>query len=121
MAELLANEHVVTLETIGHGAALELFNKELRNVLDNIADPNTEPKGKRKISLEITFAPTVNRDMGQVLIDCKAKLMPHRGEATTVFFAYVAGQRAAVEPDPKQGALFDKPDGKVQPMARKGE
>ena len=122
MAELLDSEFVVGLDNIGKGAALVLFDAELRKVLDNIADVNTVPKAKRKITLEVTFMPNDDRQMGQVAIDCKAKLAARRGESTAVFFAFVDGKRSAVEANPTQGRLFDKKDGVVVPISGgKGE
>ena len=118
--ELLDSEFVVGLDNIGKGAAVALFNAELRKALDNIADLNTVAKAKRKIVLEVTLLPTDDRQMGQVVIDCKAKLAPRRGESTAVYFAWVDGQRTAVEANPTQGKLFDKKDGTVVPL-HKGE
>jgi len=114
--QLLESEFVVGLDNLGKGAALVLFDGELRKVLDNIADVNTMPKAKRKITLEVTFMPTDDRQMGQVAIDCKAKLAARRGESTAVFFAIVDGRRSAVEANPTQGKLFDKPAGTVVPL-----
>ncbi len=36
----------VTLDNLGHGAARELFERELTAVLENILDPNTPPHGQ---------------------------------------------------------------------------
>jgi hypothetical protein len=119
---LLANEYVVSLENIGGGAAVELFNGELRKVIENIADLNTDPKAKRRIVLEVAIAPTDDRRMGFVSIDCKAKLAPHVGEDATIFFGLVDGRRVAVESNPTQGKLFDKPEGVIVPFEnKKGE
>lgn len=122
MDELLPNEYVVDLTTIGQGAAVELFTAEWNKVIANIADINTDAKARRKVTLEITFQPVEDRKSSAVYIDCRAKLAPHRGEAGQVFFGIVNGQRAAVESNPTQGKLFDKPGGTVTPMAaKKGE
>ncbi len=122
MDQLLSNEYVVDLTTIGQGAAVALFAAEWKKVIDNIADLNTAAQARRKVTLEITLLPSEDRKGSQVYVDCKAKLAPHRGEATTIYFGIVDGKRAAVESNPNQGKLFDKPDGKVVPMsAEKGE
>lgn len=119
--DLLESEFVVSLDNIGKGAALVLFEAELKKVLDNIADLNTSPSAKRKISLVVTITPTDDRTMGQVGIDCKAQLAPRRGEVTAVYFDYVAGKRAAVEANPRQSGLFDKKDGVVTPLTARKE
>lgn len=122
MDKLLPNEYVVDLTTIGQGAAVELFAAEWKKVVDNIADFNTEAKARREVTLKITLLPSEDRKASAVYVDCKAKLAPHRGEATQVFFGIVNGERAAVESDPTQGKLFDKPGGVVTPLnVNKGE
>lgn len=118
---LLDSEYVVELDNIGRGAALVLFQAELKKVLDNIADLNTNPRAKRKVTLEVVIEPTDDRAMGQVVIDCKSKLAPRRGESTAVYFATVEGRRAAVEANPTQGKLFDKKDGTVVSMIGRKE
>jgi hypothetical protein len=114
--QMLATEHVVTLESLDGGAAMELFDLELKRVVENVFDLNTIAKTKRKISLEVVFAPTEDRASAQVFIDVKAKLAGQRGSATQVYFGKVDGRRVAVEPNKDHG-LFDKPtDGKILPM-----
>jgi hypothetical protein len=118
MDELLPNEYVVDLTTIGQGAAVELFAAEWKRVIDNIADINTDAKARRKVTLEITLLPSEDRRASLVYVDCKAKLAPHRGEETTIFFGIVDGKRAAVESNPTQGKLFDKPGRTVTPLTK---
>lgn len=115
--KLLDSEFVVGLDSIGKGAAVVMFDAELKRVLDNIADANTKATAKRKITLEVTIAPTDDRSMGAVVIECKSRLAQPRGESTAIHFAYVDGRRAAVEANPNQFKLFDRPDGKVVPLA----
>lgn len=52
---LLPNEYVISLATLNKGAAIELFEQELKRVIENIADPNVEPTAKRKITLTVVF------------------------------------------------------------------
>ena len=121
MTELLSNEYVVDLTTIGQGAAVALFDAELKKVLDNIADPNTEAEAVREITLMVRFAPGETRRSAALGIEVKSKLAGHKGTTGAVFFGIVEGKRAAVESDPTQGKLFDKPEGKVTPMTAKEE
>lgn len=65
----------VSLDTLGGGAALELFHREMTDhVLPNIADPNTPATKPRTITLEIKITPTEKRDFGVVEVVCKSKL-----------------------------------------------
>ena len=51
-----------TLTEIGRGAAVERFDLELQKVLDNIQDPNTDPKKARSVFLKFTITPYPNTD-----------------------------------------------------------
>lgn len=76
----------ISLETLKDGAALELVNNELVSVLENILDPNTDPKATRKIQLELVFKPGEDREAGKVTIKCKSCLAPTADIDATVFF-----------------------------------
>jgi hypothetical protein len=121
MTEILANEYVIDLTTIGHGAAVELFDAELKKVLDNIADFNTDPETVREITLKVTFEPTEDRRAAAVSVQVKSKLAGHRGTVGAVFFGMVDGQRAAVESNPRQGKLFDNTEGRVVMLKKEKE
>lgn len=98
----------VTLENIGGGALAELFAVELAKVLDNIADPNTDERSKRSISLTVTFVPNEKRDVADVSIACASKLAGIQRVRTQVFMGRVKGKLMAVENDPRQSSLFDQ-------------
>ena len=46
----MKSEKQVTLENLGHGAAMEMFQAELRNVVANIVDPNTRAEAVRSMT-----------------------------------------------------------------------
>jgi len=108
MTDLLPNESIVSLTNLKGGAAIELFDTELKKVLDNIADPNTKAKFKREIVLKVTILPEDDRSQALVGIDVKSKLVDHKGAATRVYFGLTEGRRIAVESGPGPG-LFDDP------------
>lgn len=76
MSEIDYNQ--ISLDNIAHGAAKEAFEYELQKVMANIADPNTDAKAKRKITLEFTYSPTEDRAAATVAIQCKSKLAPNK-------------------------------------------
>lgn len=98
----------VTLDTIGGGALGELFGAELARVLANIADPNTDEKAKRTISITVSFKPNGQRDSAAVELTCASKLAGIQKVATQVFMGRQNGRLVAVENDPKQSGLFDE-------------
>lgn len=97
----------VTLDTIGSGALSELFQAELAKVLANIADPNTDEKGKRTISIQVIFKPDA-RDVAHVELKCTSKIASLMTVRTQVFMGKQQGKLIAVEHDPRQSNLFDQ-------------
>lgn len=99
----------VTLDTIGSGALGELFQAELARVLANIADPNTDDKTSRSITMKVAFKPNRDRDEADVEITCSSKLAGIMKVSTHLFVGRQAGKLVAVENNPKQDGLFDQP------------
>lgn len=99
----------VTLDTIGSGALVELFDAELARVLENITDPNTEAKTRRTITVKVSFAPNENRDLADVNLTCSSKLAGIKTVGTRLYVGKTRGKLVAVENDPRQTALFDQP------------
>lgn len=98
----------VTLDTIGGGALPELFAAEIARVLQNIADPNTDPKQKRTISITVDFKPNRDRDAAETTVKIGSKVAGMLSVDTKLFIGKHGGKWIAVENDPRQGGLFDK-------------
>ena len=98
-----------TLETLASGAAQELFELELRKVLTNIMDPNTNPTAMRKITLVVKYKPDETRDMCSMEVSCESKLAPHRPVPAVAFVGVdeETGEIAIKEASPEQGELFE--------------
>ena len=62
----------LSLETLAAGAAQELFEDALKEVVANIHDINCDGKAQRKLTLEFTFKPN-ERDRSNCVIGIKAK------------------------------------------------
>jgi hypothetical protein len=111
-------QEVVTLTTLAGGAAVELFQNELDRVLRNIADPNTDAKGVRKIQLTIAIKPNEDRDMGAVTISATSKMASVKPAPTVIYMGEHRGQPVAVETNPKQISMFqEKAPGRPVPVS----
>lgn len=77
-------DNMINLEKFAGGALAEKFNMGLKEVLENIADPNTEAKKKRKLTVELTFNPDEERELSLVDILVKTKLEPPKAVATKI-------------------------------------
>lgn len=101
----------ISLQTICHGGAPEVFERELRTVLANIADPNTAAEKTRTITLKFTFKPTEDRGGLAVDMTCRAALQPVKVVKHQLYLSKHTGQLNAYAVDQRQGALFGQDDG----------
>lgn len=99
-------ETKMTLATVNHGAACELFEQELDKVLANIADPNTKADGVREITLTVKFEPDDERLMANTTVTAKCKLQAPRAHKSVAFVDRdAAGKRVFVHQSPNQEKL----------------
>lgn len=68
----------ISLDKFAGGAFGERANSAIQQVLENIKDPNTDHKIKRKVILELTFVTGESRDMTDVNVVAKTKLAPQK-------------------------------------------
>lgn len=110
----------LTLESIAAGAASELFDHALAEVLANIRDPNTDAEAKRTIKLEFVFNPHRSRNEAAVSVEVSSKLAGVLPASGYLFVAREDGQLVAYTNDVQQENLpletVDKTTGEVLPM-----
>jgi uncharacterized protein YuzE len=78
----------INLSSFADGAVSERFNIELLKVLENISDPNTDPKKSRKLQLNITLKGNENRDIASVGIQAKTTLAPAKDIESNIVLDY---------------------------------
>lgn len=76
------NMYMVDLNEFAEGALAARFNEELQKVLENIADPNTEPHKNRTITVQVKIHGDERRDVVNTGVTVKSKLLPAK-EADT--------------------------------------
>lgn len=97
----------VSLVNLSRGAAVELFDHELKKVLGNVKDVNTDAKAKRKITLEVIFSPYPDRVGIDVAIACTSKLSGvNQVTGGSMFIAVQEGEYRAFSHDLRQEPLF---------------
>ena len=72
------------LEEFAGGALSVQINKALRQVAENITDPNTDPKKPRKIVATITLKPNDQRNFIATGVETKVTLAPELGAVTAL-------------------------------------
>lgn len=100
--------HEISLDTLANGGLRERFEDALQRLLQNIQDPNTDPKATRKLSVVLTWKPDKERRTAGVGIEVKVALADHEGLATTIFMGVDGTQVLARENDLHQGGLFEE-------------
>jgi hypothetical protein len=76
--------NIIDLNTFADGAFAERFNVELRKTLENIADPNTDPKKSRKVIMTVTLKGDEERDLSFVNIQGRSSLAPAKDIQTKI-------------------------------------
>jgi hypothetical protein len=108
---------LIRLGEIADGAAEELFQAALRQVLESMDDLNTDWRSKREITLRFTFKTTEERKAAAVAIACTTKLPSVKPVGLFVHLGRHKGHLAAVEAM-KQEEMFKSPTGR--PVAISG-
>lgn len=98
----MSGEQFVSLETLGQGAAIEMFADELKKVLNNILDPNTKASAKRSITLTLEIKPDEDRSFASTSLEVKSKLAPAKPVGVPIYIGQHAGQSVATERDTRQ-------------------
>ncbi|KPJ23082.1 hypothetical protein [Streptococcus phocae] len=87
----------LNLSAIGEGGLQEKVDKELEKVFDNILDPNTDIKTKRKLTITLTMTSDETREVVSTSMEVKSTLAPQTGVATTVLVGQKDGKVYANE------------------------
>ena len=72
------------LEEFAGGALSVQINKALRQVAENITDPNTDARKPRKISVTITLKANDSRNFVTTGVETKVQLAPELGAVTAL-------------------------------------
>lgn len=80
--------NAINWEAFAGGAMAEKLNAELQNVLNNIADPNTDHKKARKVQMTMTLKANENRGLATVVVDVKSTLAPSKGVETQMLIDF---------------------------------
>lgn len=89
----------INLETFANGAFTAQVNRAIKEVTQNIQDPNTEPGATRKITVTIGFKPNQERNFVATGVQTRTALAPALGAVTALSMGkdIQTGQVEAVE------------------------
>jgi hypothetical protein len=118
-----------SIESLADGAIAEQINSSIEKVLENISDPNTPYKTKRKLNIVLVFDADESREMSEVGVTIKPVLAPATATKTRIIIdrdnkgkivgaeykRQIAGQ---VEVD-ENGEILDDPEFDAKAAAEK--
>lgn len=86
----------VSLENLGYGDAIVLFDADFKKLVANVIDPNTNG-GKRKITLTVEVAPNDARDRCEVTVSTALKLAGTKPVKTAIHMVKDGGDLYVAE------------------------
>lgn len=82
---------VITLASLKGGAVVEMFDENLQKVIENIADPNTDPEKVRTITLKFKIKPDKSRSVASIDMSADCKLANFKPPQTMMQIGYLTG------------------------------
>ena len=98
---------IQSLDDFNQGAIGELFEREWPKILENIADPSTEAKTRRKVTIEISVMPSDDRSSAKVLLNAKSSLAPVKADESVIFMELTGKGVVAMAREPEHQPVLD--------------
>lgn len=92
---------------LARGAIKERTEVELQKIIENITDPNTDPKKKRQMQIIIDFMPDAERQTINLNTVVKSKLEPTHAISTGLYLTGDTNGITAVELTPQIPGQID--------------
>jgi len=106
----------ITLTELADGAAEEMFQIAFAELLENVDDPSTPWKARRRVTLTFDLVIDETRKEGQIVVGCLRKMPEARPTITRVHLGRHQGTLAAVEAL-RQENLFPEPAGRPREVS----
>lgn len=87
---------LMKLEHIKGGGVLEMANREIQRIANDIADPNKLATGKRTLVITLEFAPTEDAKYGTLTASVKSTLAKQQDMKSTLFFGWDENTRQGI-------------------------
>lgn len=95
------------ISTVAGGRAPGLFRHLMDRIAENVKDPATDPKAKRKFTLTFTVTPTQNRREARIELSSSIRLAPVEAMEGNLFFAQTKDGLVVSTNDVQQTGIFD--------------
>ncbi len=98
-----------------NGAFQERADYEMKRIIENILDPNTDPAAKRSITIKIELKPDAERTNVAVYCSAKSTLAPTHPVTTML---YIASGDTVIEMTPQVPGQLGLGGGEQEPPAQ---
>ena len=96
----------LSLINLNNGACVEIFDRDLQAIMDNIKDINTDAESARSITLTVTFKPNPDRTGAVAVVDSKVRVAGVKANRGSIFIINDKGKPVGYPKDPRQDVLF---------------
>lgn len=72
----------ISFDRMCGSGALESFTDEIRDIAENIANPNTDPEKSRTLTIKLTFKPDKSRQAVKTSVSMNSSLAPRLANET---------------------------------------
>lgn len=96
----------LSLINLNNGAAVEVFDRDLATVMENIKDINTDAETERSITLTVKFKPNPDRTGAVAVVETKVRVAGIKANRGSIFILQDKGKPVAYPKDPRQDSLF---------------
>lgn len=112
---------IVDLTTICGGGLPEMFQREMDDVMKNIADPNTDPNKPRQIKMVVDIYPSQDRQTCRLAVGVTSKTLPVARMGGSLFISNQNGVLQAYSTDIRQQDIFaeDEAGESAEPETKK--
>lgn len=80
-------DEMLKISNLANGAVVERADWELKKILKNIADPNTDPLKARELTIKLKIKPDETREISDVEISCSSKIVAGKPIKTRMFMS----------------------------------
>ena len=95
-------KEVSSITDLSSGVVNEQFKREWEKIMQNIADPSTDAKKKRKFTLEVEIIPNDDRSFAALSIKSKSSLAPVKSDDSAIFMELSNNGVIAMSPEKEE-------------------
>ena len=85
---MAAQRPINSMSELMDGGVEQRFNEGMKEIWQNVQDPNTDPKAKREMTIKIAVKPNERRDSAEFAVEVTTKLAAPKALSQTVLLQF---------------------------------